>query len=486
MIVMLTSNGYIKRLPSVEYRVQGRGGVGVKGGVGRDSTDYVTELFEASAHASVLMFTNTGRMFRMRVFELPQGRRDSAGKALVNFLDLREGERVLGMVPYREEDVEDGEHYIVMISAQGYIKRTKLDEFSNIRSTGIIAATIEEDDQLIDARLTNGQNHIMLTSARGMSIRFEEGDVRPMGRTARGVRGMDLRKGDHVVGMTILAPDSNAAILTMCAQGYGKRTAASDYKVQNRGGLGIITIKVSNRNGPVVGSLAVEPDDQIMLVTNRGKVIRTRVAGISEVGRNTQGVRVIRTGDDERVVAIERLVDSDDEDTEASTSLPRPPPPPARRWPRSQARATTPATETKAMREPIRWPQAPSDGRAGERSRALFAAAQAVIPGGVNSPVRAFKSVGGDPPFIRAARGAHLLTEDGALADRLRRHLGPGDPRPRPPRGRRGRHPAPPATASASAPARPPRSSSPSCSARSSPRSAAAWSAWSRPAPRRR
>ena len=314
MIVMLTSNGYIKRLPSVEYRVQGRGGVGVKGGVGRDSTDYVTELFEAGAHANVLMFTNTGRMFRKRVFELPQGRRESAGKALVNFLDLREGERVLGMVPYREEDVEDGEHNIVMCSAQGYIKRTKLDEFSNIRSTGIIAATIEEDDQLIDARLTDGKNHIMLTSARGMSIRFEEADVRPMGRTARGVRGMDLREGDSVVGMTILAADSNAAILTMCAQGYGKRTAASDYKVQNRGGLGIITIKVSGRNGPVVGSLAVEPDDQIMLVTNRGKVIRTRVAGISEVGRNTQGVRVIRTGDDERVVAIERLVDQDDED----------------------------------------------------------------------------------------------------------------------------------------------------------------------------
>jgi DNA gyrase subunit A len=312
MIVMLTNNGYIKRLPSAEYRVQGRGGVGVKGGVGRDAADFVTELFEASAHANVLMFTNTGRMFRSRVFELPQGRRDSAGKALVNFLDLREGERVLGMVPYREEDVEDGEHYIVMISAQGYIKRTKLDEFSNIRSTGIIAATIEEDDQLIDARLTNGSRHIMLTSARGMAIRFEEGDVRPMGRTARGVRGMDLREGDSVVGMTVLDPDSDAAILTMCAHGYGKRTAASDYKVQNRGGLGIITIKVSGRNGPVVGSLAVHTDDQIMLVTNRGKVIRTRVSEISEVGRNTQGVRVIRTGEDERVVAIERLVDQDD------------------------------------------------------------------------------------------------------------------------------------------------------------------------------
>ncbi|MBL9106601.1 MAG: DNA gyrase subunit A [Myxococcales bacterium] len=320
MIVMLTSNGYIKRLPSVEYRVQGRGGVGVKGGVGRDATDFVTELFEASAHSYVLLFTNTGRMFRMRVFELPQGRRDSAGKALVNFLDLREGERVLGMVPYREEDVEDGEHYIVMCSAQGYIKRTKLDEFSNIRSTGIIAATIEEDDQLIDARLTNGKQHIMLTSSKGMSIRFEEADVRPMGRTARGVRGMDLRTGDAVVGMTILAPDSEAAILTMCAQGYGKRTAASDYKVQNRGGLGIITIKVSSRNGPVVGSLAVEPDDQIMLVTSRGKVIRTRVSEISEVGRNTQGVRVIRTGEDERVVAIERLVDQDDAEDDATAA----------------------------------------------------------------------------------------------------------------------------------------------------------------------
>ena len=181
MIVMLTNNGYIKRLPSGEYRVQGRGGVGVKGGVGRDTADFVTELFEANAHAHVLLFTNTGRMFRMRVFQLPQGRRDSAGKALVNFLDLKAGERVLGMVPYREEDVEDGEHYIVMISAQGYIKRTKLDEFSNIRSTGIIAATIEEDDQLIDARLTNGRRHIMLTSARGMSIRFEENDVRADG-----------------------------------------------------------------------------------------------------------------------------------------------------------------------------------------------------------------------------------------------------------------------------------------------------------------
>ena len=314
MIVMLTNNGYIKRLPVGEYRVQGRGGTGVKGGVGRDAADFVVELFEAGAHAHVLMFTNTGRVFRTRVFELPLGRRDHAGKALVNFLDLREGERVLGMVPYRDEDLESGQRMVVMCSAQGYIKRTALDEFSNIRSNGIIAVTIEDGDQLIDARLTSGTQQIMLTSAQGMSIRFVEDDVRPMGRTARGVRGMDLREGDNVVSMTVLEPDSEASILTMCAKGYGKRTSASDYKVQNRAGLGIITIKVTDRNGPVVGALRVEPDDHVMVVTSRGKVIRTTVASISEIGRNTQGVRVIRTGGDERVVAIERIVDRDDDD----------------------------------------------------------------------------------------------------------------------------------------------------------------------------
>ncbi|MDC0669889.1 DNA gyrase subunit A [Nannocystis radixulma] len=319
MIVMLTNNGYIKRLPVGEYRVQGRGGTGVKGGVGRDAADFVVELFEASAHAHVLMFTNTGRVFRTRVFELPAGRRDHAGKALVNFLDLRDGERVLGMVPYRDADLEGGQQlYVVMCSQQGYIKRTALDEFSNIRSTGIIAVTIEDGDQLIDARLTNGKQQIMLTSAQGMAIRFTEDDVRPMGRTARGVRGQDLREGDAVVSMTVLEPESERSILTMCAKGYGKRTAASDYKVQNRAGLGIITIKVTERNGPVVGTLAVDADDHVMVVTSRGKVIRTTAASISEIGRNTQGVRIIRTGEDERVVAIERIVDREEEAGEAA------------------------------------------------------------------------------------------------------------------------------------------------------------------------
>lgn len=210
MIVMVTNNGYVKRLPSVEYRVQARGGVGVKGGTGRDASDFVTELFEAGAHAFVLLFTNTGRVFRKRVFELPVGRRDSPGKAFVNFLELRDGERVLDMVPYREDEAQEGERYVVLATANGYIKRTKLDESDNIRANGIIATTIEDDDQIIDARLTNGGQHILLTSAQGMSIRFDEQELRPMGRTARGVTGMKLRTGDAVASMTVLAPTTPA------------------------------------------------------------------------------------------------------------------------------------------------------------------------------------------------------------------------------------------------------------------------------------
>ncbi|MGB1276381.1 MAG: DNA gyrase C-terminal beta-propeller domain-containing protein, partial [Nannocystaceae bacterium] len=205
-----------------------------------------------------------------------------------------------------------------MATKLGYIKRTRVKEFANIRSSGLIAANIEEGDQLIDARLTKGGQHIMLSSAHGMAIRFEENVVRPMGRTARGVRGMKLRKGNSVVGMIVLEPESDAELLTMCENGYGKRTPATEYKVQGRSGQGIITIKVSDRNGPVVGVLPVRDDDQLMVVTSNGKVIRTKVAGISVMGRNTQGVRIIRTStDDERVVALERLVDPDDEDDES-------------------------------------------------------------------------------------------------------------------------------------------------------------------------
>jgi len=315
MVVMLTRNGYIKRLPSEEYRVQARGGKGVKGGKGRDDDDFVTSIFEATAHAFVLMFTDTGRVFRKRVFELPKGRRDAPGKALVNFLDLKDGERVLEMVPYREDAISD-DHNIVTATARGYVKRTSINEFANIRTTGLIAVSIDEGDKLIAIRFTDGKKHLLLSSAGGMAIRFDENDLRQMGRNARGVRGMALKDDDAVVAMNSHDPaeDDQWQMLTICANGYGKRTAISDYRSQSRAGKGLITIKVNDRNGPVVGNLMVKDDFQLMLVTDRGKVIRTPVSGVSELGRNTQGVRIIRTDDEEKVVAIARIVDPDDDD----------------------------------------------------------------------------------------------------------------------------------------------------------------------------
>ncbi len=321
MVVMLTNNGYIKRLPSEEYRVQARGGKGVKGGKGRDEDDFVTSIFEATAHAFVLMFTDTGRVFRKRVFELPKGRRDAPGKALVNFLDLKDGERVLEMVPYREDAISD-DHNIVTATARGYVKRTSITDYANIRTTGLIAVSIDEGDKLIAIRFTDGKKHLLLSSAGGMAIRFDENDLRQMGRNARGVRGMAL-KDDTVVAMNSHDPaeDDEWQILTICANGYGKRTAISDYRSQSRAGKGLITIKVNERNGPVVSNLMVKDDFQLMLVTDGGKVIRTPVSGVSELGRNTQGVRIIRTDDGEKVVAVARIVDPDDDETGEEAEL---------------------------------------------------------------------------------------------------------------------------------------------------------------------
>jgi DNA gyrase subunit A len=310
-VVMLTRNGYIKRLPTEEYRVQGRGGKGVKGGGGRDSDDFVTAVIGTTAHAYLLLFTDTGRVFRKRVFELPAGRREGPGKAVVNFLELKDDESVLEMVAYREDEVGE-DSCIVTATANGYVKRTQLAEFANIRATGLIAVNIDEDDRLIAVRFTDGKQHLMLSSAKGMAIRFDEQSVRPMGRSARGVRGMGLREGDRVVALNSLAPDDDHDVLTLCAHGYGKRTPATDYRAQTRAGLGLITIKVNERNGDVVGNLLVRPEHQVMVITSSGKVIRTPVDGISTLGRNTQGVRIMRLDDAERVVAMARVVDEDE------------------------------------------------------------------------------------------------------------------------------------------------------------------------------
>ena len=313
MVVAITRGGYVKRMPTTEYRVQARGGVGLKAGTARDDDDQVIELFEASAHAWILLFTNTGRVFRKRVFEFPLGTRGQRPKALVNFLELKEGEQVLEMVPYREDEVDD-DHFVVLASSQGYIKRTSLAEFANIRASGLIAAAVAEGDGLIDAKLTNGNCDIIMVSAAGQSIRFPEDQVRAMGRTARGVKGMGLRKGDSVVNILVhdrAEPEDEITFLTVCEHGYGKRTLSAEYGVQNRSGLGLKAIKASKRNGKVVGMIKVHEGDQLMVVTTGGKIIRTPVVGISVLGRATQGVRLIRLAEGETVAGLAKIDDAE-------------------------------------------------------------------------------------------------------------------------------------------------------------------------------
>ena len=313
MVVAVTHSGYIKRNPVSLYRAQRRGGRGVAGMETREE-DFVSQIFVASTHSHILMFTNTGRAYAKKVYEVPQAGRAARGKALANLLDLREGERVVQMLPVRE--FREGQ-FVLMATRQGVIKKTDLMEFDAIRASGIIAIQIDDGDQLIDAQLTDGARHVLLSTRGGMGIRFPEDQARPMGRAARGVIGIRLDEGDAVVGMAILEAESKASILTVCEQGFGKRTDASEYRVQNRGGQGIITIKTTDRNGPVVGCRIVEDTDHLMTITDGGKIIRMPVAGISVIGRNTQGVRLVRLEENEKLAAVERLAEADDADGQA-------------------------------------------------------------------------------------------------------------------------------------------------------------------------
>jgi DNA gyrase subunit A len=321
MVVTLTHGGYIKRNPVTEYRAQGRGGRGITGHGTKDE-DFVSRLFVASAHSYLLIFTDKARVFQKRVYEVPVGARAARGKALVNLLPLEENERVAGVLPVKEfppepeegadeESQKAGRRYVVMGTRRGVIKKTDLSEYSKIRSTGIIGAILDEGDGIIGIGQTDGDSDIFIGTAGGMSIRFHEDQVRGMGRATRGVKSIDLREGDEVVGMEVLSREAQgtASLLTVCENGYGKRTALEEYRGQNRGGLGLITIKTTDRNGKVVGVRAMTDEDHLMLVTDCARIIRTPVRDISVIGRNTQGVRLIRVEEGERVVAVERLAE---------------------------------------------------------------------------------------------------------------------------------------------------------------------------------
>jgi DNA gyrase subunit A len=311
MVVTVTHGGYVKRSPKNLYKAQKRGGKGVTGAATHEE-DFVAQLFVASTHDVLLMFTNKGRVYARKIWEIPAAGRTAKGKAFVNLIPLQEGERVVALQPVRE--FSEGA-FVVMATARGTIKKTSLDAFGNIRASGIIAIGIEEDDALVAVRITEGASDLLLGTRNGWAIRFREENVRPMGRTARGVRGIRLREGeDAVVGMAALPREAPATLLTVCARGYGKRTPTSDYPTKNRGGKGVITIKATERNGKVVGLRLVTDEDDLMLITDGGKLIRMPVDGIPTIGRNTQGVRLIRLDEGEKVVAMERVAEKEDED----------------------------------------------------------------------------------------------------------------------------------------------------------------------------
>ncbi|HLL24903.1 MAG TPA: DNA gyrase C-terminal beta-propeller domain-containing protein, partial [Kofleriaceae bacterium] len=309
VVVTRTHLGYLKRTRVREYEAQGRGGRGITG-ASQAEGDFITDMFAASTHDHVLLFTDKGRAYYKKVFELPEGTRTSKGKPVVNVLDLQEGEKVVAMLPFSEwrEDTS-----VFFATQSGTVKKTSLSQFENVRATGIKAISIDDGDRLISASLVTPADDVLVTSAKGFAVRFREDRVRPMGRTAGGVRGIMLREGDRLVGMVTFSRESSSTLITVCERGYGKRTAVSDYPTKNRGGKGVIAIKATARNGLVRATRIVTEDDHVILISDRGKLIRLRVRDISIQGRATQGVRLMRVDDGERVAAIERLAEPDEE-----------------------------------------------------------------------------------------------------------------------------------------------------------------------------
>ncbi len=310
MVVTVSHSGYIKRNAVSLYRAQRRGGKG-KTGMRPKDEDFVENLFIASTHSYVLIFTSKGKVYWLKVHEIPQGGRAARGKAIVNLLNLQDDEKVMTILPVKA--FEEGK-YIITATRNGTVKKTDLMAYSNPRQGGIIALTIDEGDSLIAARLTDGSMDILMASRNGKSIRFNESDARPMGRTARGVRGMMLEGNDRIIGMEVVSDATASTLVSVTETGYGKRTSLSEYRVQSRGGKGIITIKTGGRNGQVVDVKLVDNESDLMFITDRGKVLRTRVNALSIIGRNTMGVRLMVLETEERIVAVAKLAEKEEDD----------------------------------------------------------------------------------------------------------------------------------------------------------------------------
>ena len=307
MVVTVSHEGYIKRNQVTLYRSQRRGGKGVVGATTREE-DFVEHLFISSTHSFLMVFTTRGRVYWVKVHEIPQGSRTARGKALVNLLPLREGERISAFLPVRE--FKEG-NFLIFATRKGLVKKTELMAYANPRRDGIIALALEEDDEVIGVRLTDGQQEVLLSTKSGQAIRFSEEEVRPTGRGTYGVKGITIEEKDAVVSLETI--NKEATLLTVSARGYGKRSDVDDYRIQSRGGKGVITMRTTDKTGEVVSMRQVKDDDHLMLVTDTGRIIRLRMAELRVIGRNTQGVRLLNTGLEERLVSLALLAEKEDE-----------------------------------------------------------------------------------------------------------------------------------------------------------------------------
>ncbi|WP_312201670.1 DNA gyrase subunit A [Anaerospora hongkongensis] len=308
VVITITHQGYIKRLNIDTYRSQKRGGRGVTG-MGTKEEDFVVHLFVATTHHNILFFTNRGRVYRLKAYEIAEASRTAKGTAVVNLLPLEQNEKITAVIPIKEFAEK---RFLFMATRKGIVKKTELTEFDTARKGGLIAINLDEDDDLIDVKLTNGEQHIILGTRDGMAIHFAEKEVRVMGRTAHGVKGISLDDGDVVVGVDVVKPDNE--VLTVSEEGYGKRTLVREYRTQSRGGKGVINLKVTEKTGKVVGLKLVRPGQELMLITSDGIVIRIEIDEISVISRNTQGVTLMRTSAEDKVVAlatVEKKTDSD-------------------------------------------------------------------------------------------------------------------------------------------------------------------------------
>ncbi len=306
-LVVITEDDYIKRMPAANFDPQNRGGKGIIGSDPKEG-DRVSNVFRANSHDYLLCFTNQGQVYRLKTYEVPEMGRTARGKSAVNLIDLDDDEEITAVV--NTDEFED-EECITMVTRNGYVKRTCATDFENILSTGIIAAKLGDDDELVDVEVTDGTNDLVIATEQGMTIRFDETEAREMGRTARGVNGIKLQDGDHVAGLVATDEGDDRSLLTVTDNGYGKRTKLSEYRTQSRYGKGLIDIKTDERNGPVTTVKAVEDDDHIVVMSEQGQIMRCPVGDISTVGRNTKGVKVMTVEGGDGVANVTVIPDSD-------------------------------------------------------------------------------------------------------------------------------------------------------------------------------